>query len=278
MLLKNSARLLESCICWRLFSNDVEGCSLKRDSGKCPFLLILLNILERLYSSTSAASDIFGYPYVELSSARSTLKKCTVFSSILVFIHFKLILESCTTSGVYLQLYQISTMKLLAVVFSKKRSIIDIWQGSKYELGASFFNIFHFLCLDTWVNIWTFSFSSESLQLICSCDVNQKYYTIFYWFPNHLLYIDHGNTIFLYVYTIEMRKSSLWKTSRWNARLIYTINKTNNKSYNKNQTRITKAFEKFLLSERILSIITKIFLFYTLDDIASFNVFKFCWF
>ena len=51
-----------------------------------------------------------------------------------------------------------------------------------------------------------------------------------------------------------MRKCLLWKTSRWNARLIYTINK-NNGNNNKNQDRITKAFEKFLLSAAILSII-----------------------
>ena len=101
---------------------------------------------------------------------------------------------------------------------------------------------------------------------------------MFHWFPNHLLYIDNGNTKFSYIYTIEMRKSSLRKTSRWNARLIYTINKNNNKNNNKNQARITKAFEKFLVSETILSIITKIFLLCTLNDIASFNFFKFCWF
>ena len=52
-----------------------------------------------------------------------------------------------------------------------------------------------------------------------------------------------------------MRKISLWKTSRWNARLIYTINKSNNKNNNKKQDMINKAFEKFLLSETILSII-----------------------
>ena len=69
-----------------------------------------------------------------------------------------------------------------------------------------------------------------------------------------------------------MRKSSLRKTSRWNARLIYTINKNNNK----NRARITKAFEKFLVSETTLSIITKIFLLCTLNDIASFNFFEIC--
>ena len=99
---------------------------------------------------------------------------------------------------------------------------------------------------------------------------------MFHWFPNHLLYIDNGNTKFSYIYTIEMRKSSLRKTSRWNARLIYTINKNNNKNNNKNQARITKAFEKFLVSETILFIITKIFLLRTRNDIASFNFFKFC--
>ena len=123
-----------------------------------------------------------------------------------------------------------------------------------------------------------FCFSSGSLQLICSCDVTQKYYSIFHWFPNHLLYTDHGNTKFSYIYTIEMRKSSLRKAWRWNARLMYTINKNNNKNDNKNQARITKAFEKILVSETILSIITEIFLLCTLNDTASSNFFKFCWF
>ena len=90
----------------------------------------------------TATSDILGYSYIEIYSAKSTFKKCTVFSSILVFIHFKLILESCTTSVVYLQPYQTDTMKLLAVAFLKKRSIIDIWQGSKCGSAVSFFNIF----------------------------------------------------------------------------------------------------------------------------------------
>ena len=118
-------------------------------------------------------------------------------------------------------------------------------------------------------------YAANLLKFDC---VNQKYYTIFHWFTNHLLYIDHGITKFSYINTTEMRKSSLRKTSRWNARLIYTINKNNNKNNNKNQARITKAFEKFLVSETILSIITKIFLLCTLNDIASFNFFEICWF
>ena len=119
----------------------------------------------------TATSDILGYPYIEISSAKSTFKKCTVFSSILVFIHFKLILESCTTSGVYLEQYQTSTMKLLVAVFSQKRPMIDIWQGSKYCSTGSFFNIFPLLFgyLNEYMSIF---FSFESVQLLWSCDVN----------------------------------------------------------------------------------------------------------
>ena len=44
----------------------------------------------------------------------------TVFSIILVFIHFKLILESCTTSGVYLGPYQTFIMRnALLFIFGK---------------------------------------------------------------------------------------------------------------------------------------------------------------
>ena len=50
--------------------------------------------------------------------------------------------RSCTTSGVYLEPYQTPMTKLLAVVFSQKCSIIDIWQGSKYGSAVSYFNIF----------------------------------------------------------------------------------------------------------------------------------------
>ena len=119
-------------------------------------------------------------------------------------------------------------------------------------------------------------FSSESLQLFCSSDVDQKY-KISHWFPNHLFYIDNRKTKFSYIYMTEMRKSPLSKTSRWNARLIYTSNRNNDKNNNKNQARITKAFEKFPLNEKkLIYYITKILLLYTLNDIASFNFFKFC--
>ena len=154
----------------------------------------------------------------------------------------------------------------------QKHSIIDIWQGSKYISAVSFSNIFHFpdfLCLYTWINMWKFCFSSESMQLHCSCDVNQKC-NLFYWFPNHLLYIDHGNTKFSYIDSTKMRKSSLWKTWRWNARLMYTINK-NNKNNNKIKDRITKASKQ----NNFIYYISKIFLLCTLNYIASFNFFRF---
>ena len=184
----------------------------------------------------TATSDILGYPYIGISSAKSTLKKCTVFSSILVFIHFKLILESCTTSVMYLQSCQTSMMKLLAVVFLQKRPLTDIWQGSKYGSAALSFNIFPlslFGYLSEYMNI---CFSSKSLQLIMWRKSKVLY--DFHWFQNHLLYTGHGNTKCSYIYTIEMRKSSLWKTSRWNAlytvNKIYIVNESNNESNNKN--------------------------------------------
>ena len=91
-------------------------------------------------------------------------------------------------------------MKFLTIVFSQKGSVIDIWQGSKYGSAASFLNIFVlslFGYLSEYIKAFFFS---EILQLSCSCDVNQKYYTTFHWFQNHLLYIDHGNTKFSYIY------------------------------------------------------------------------------
>ena len=155
----------------------------------------------------------------------------------------------------YLETYQTTIMKLLAVfIFAYERSLMNIWKGSKYGSAALFLIFLHFLCLDTWMNIQTFCFSSESVQLLCSRDAYQRYFKIFHWFSNHLLHIDHGNIKFSYIYTIEMQKSSLWKTTRWNAKLIYYINKNNNKNNIKNQDRITRAFEKFPLSETILCI------------------------
>ena len=94
----------------------------------------------------TAASDILGYLYVGIFSTRSTLKKCTVFSSILVFISFKLILESCRTSVVYLEPYQTYMMQ--------KRSVIDIWQVSKSDSATSFLR--YFSSFFVWILEWTY--------------------------------------------------------------------------------------------------------------------------
>ena len=132
----------------------------------------------------------------------------------------------------YLEPYQTYMTKLLVVVFSQKYSIIDIWQGSKYGSASSLFNIFSISLLGYLNEYMNILFFSESVQLLCSCDINQKC-KIFHWFPKHLFYIDHGNTKFSYIYMIQMQKSLLWKTSRWNARLIYTFNENNNKKIKK---------------------------------------------
>ena len=112
----------------------------------------------------TVASNILRYLYVGIFSTRSTLKKCTVFSSILVFIHFKLTLESCRTSGVYLEPYQTYMMQ--------KRSVIDIWQGSKYDSAASSFKFFSSFFV--WILEWIyelFCVSSKNVQVLCSRDV-----------------------------------------------------------------------------------------------------------
>ena len=111
------------------------------------------------------------------------------------------------------------------------------------------------------------------MQLHCSLDLCQKC-NIFNWFANHLLYIDHGNTKFSNIYTIKMRTSSLWKTWRWNAMLIYTIQKIIKTTIIKTRT----GYPKFLISSKwnnFICYITKTFVLCTLNCIASFNFFKF---
>ena len=130
----------------------------------CEFCWVFRNGHVEVHVRT-ATSDILGYLYIEISSPKSTFKECTVFLSILVFIHFKLILESWTTSVVFLQPYQTSVMKLLAVVFFQKRPIIDNWQGSKYGSAASFFNNFPlslFRYLSEYMNILFFFWQSAA--------------------------------------------------------------------------------------------------------------------
>ena len=60
------------------------------------------------------------------------------------------------------------------------------------------------------------------------------------------------------IYTIEKQRSSLWKTARWNARLIYTINK-NNKKHDNIFWKISSKWNNFIYY------FIKIFLLYTLN-------------
>ena len=103
----------------------------------------------------TAASDILEYPYVSISSVRSTLKKCTAFSSLLGFTHLKLILEPCTTSGVYLESY-LTSMKLLAVSIFAPSWIFG--KVLNVALQPRFLIFFHYLCLNTLMRIQTFCF------------------------------------------------------------------------------------------------------------------------
>ena len=161
-----------------------------------------------------------------------------------------------------LKQYQASMMKLSAVLFSQKHSIKDIWQGCKYGSTASFFNSFP---LSLYMNI---------LLFFCKCAATllmwRKLYDIslvpklfsLYWLWKYQIFI----------------LSSLWKTSRWNARLIYTINKNNNKSKNKTRPVFESFWKVSSKQNNFIYYITKIFPLYTLNDVASFNFFKFCCF
>ena len=164
----------------------------------CKFCHVFKNDYVAVHVRT-AASDILEYPHVGISIARSTLKKCTVCSSIFLFIYSKLILESCTTSTVVFRTISNIYDKVFSRCIFPETLHHRYLQGSKYDSAVLFFNIFKLFCLATWINIWTFCLSSGSVQLLCSCDLNQKYYTMFYWFPNYLLYTDHGNTKISYI-------------------------------------------------------------------------------
>ena len=163
MFLKNFAKLTESYRCRLLLLNKVDGFRLKKNSGAGALLWILRNFSERLFSlhMRTAASVILGYPLT-----KSRLKKYTVFSSIWVFIHFKLIIESCTTSRVYLVPYQKPMMQNAPVSIFGKFQI-------RLCSTATFFWCFctFFVWILEWT-IWTFCFSSESIQLLCSHDLN----------------------------------------------------------------------------------------------------------
>ena len=129
-----------------------------------------------------------------------------------------------------------------------------IWKGAKYGSATSIFNIFPlslFGYLNEYTIILCFFWKCEAILLTWrKSKLLKDISLILKAFSSYGSWKYH----FLYISIIQMQKSSLWKTSRWNAILIYTINKNNNKNKNKNQERITKAFETFLLNETILSI------------------------
>ena len=74
----------------------------------CEFCKIFKNnyLVEQVQT---AVSDILVYRRDILYKIH--IKEMHRFLTVLVFIHFKLILESCTTSRVYLEPYQTSMMK-----------------------------------------------------------------------------------------------------------------------------------------------------------------------
>ena len=117
-------------------------------------------------------------------------------SSIFVFIYFKLILESCPTSGVYLEPKQTSMMQ--------KQSIIDIWQGFKYGSAASFFDIFPLSSFGYWNEYMTISFF---FLKVCSYYTHVTYVKII----KDILLVPkplalYGNTIELPTIHIFMRQ------------------------------------------------------------------------
>ena len=139
----------------------------------CEFCHIFKNDYVLVHVRT-AGSDILGYAYVEITSARFTLTKYTVFSRILVFIHFKLILESSTTSGVYLIQYKTSIMKLLVVLFSQKRSSFKRSFSPKETVFLLYtfndiasFNFFKFCWFKQSIN--TLKFKAYASKGFCFC-------------------------------------------------------------------------------------------------------------
>ena len=149
MFLKNFAKLTESYKCRRLYFNRVEGCRLekKNNSGAGAFLWILRKFWE-LLSSTYANCSFW---YLGISLLKNILYKVYIeemhsFLQHLVFVYFKLILESCRTSGVYLELYQTYVIQ--------KHSLIDIWEGSKYDSAATFLK--YFSSFFVWIIEWIY--------------------------------------------------------------------------------------------------------------------------
>ena len=75
MLLKSFAKLTGSYICQRLFSNEVEGYRLKRDSSAGVFQWILLNFQEQLFRRTCSNCCFW---YLEISLRKNIFCKVSI--------------------------------------------------------------------------------------------------------------------------------------------------------------------------------------------------------
>ena len=69
----------------------------------------------------------------------------------------------------------------------------------------------------------------------------------------------------LHIFMREKRKSSFWKSSRWNARLIYTSNENNFKKKKKIGLDNQSFWKISSIGNNFIYYITKIFLLYTLN-------------
>ena len=142
----------------------------------CKFCHIFKNDYVAVHVRT-AASDILEYPHVGISIARSTLKKCTVFSSIFLFIYSKLILESCTTSRVVFRTISNIYDEVFSRCIFQETLHHRYLQGSKYDSAALFFNIFQlflFGYLNEYMNILSFFWKCAA--------------TLLMWFKSKILY------------------------------------------------------------------------------------------
>ena len=146
---------MKKYVCQRLFFIKVSGCRLKKTSVQvryCEFCVISKNdyLVEHVHA---VDSDTLGYTLHRVSPARSILKKCTVFSSLLTLIHLKLILRVLQNlKGVFRtisNIYDEAFSQKYLTAFSRCIFADMLHQRLYTALQPSFFIFFHFLGLDT---------------------------------------------------------------------------------------------------------------------------------
>ena len=111
--LKKFVKFSENMYAGVPFSIKLQVAGGKKDSDAGMLLWIFRNFQDQLFSGT-CTNCCFWYLWISLPPASSTLRKCTVFSTILGLIYFKLIFQSCTTLGVYLEPYEALWQKYLS--------------------------------------------------------------------------------------------------------------------------------------------------------------------